>query len=147
MGEIGKVSNSENETPALQIITGTQSLRYVLSFKKRSKRFFSLVEKDNGDVLWNGVLNKPLGKNRVGIKNNDFYVTPNNQKLFTETKITSKSLDKNEKELVYVMLNSVGFYENRASKGFKMARMQDMIKFLQKSYKKFEILFYKHLKV
>ena len=68
---------------------------------KRSKNLFKLVKKkDNGDVFCNSVLIEPLNGNRVEIKNKEFDVTPNIQKLFTITKLTTKSLDNNEKKIV-----------------------------------------------
>ena len=69
-GGIFKESNSEDrntEARAIQNKIGTQSLRDTLSFMKRSRRFFKLVEEPNGNEFWKGVLIKPLGENRVEI--------------------------------------------------------------------------------
>ena len=63
VGEIYKKSDVEDEnaqTPALEIITGTQSLRDILTLMKSSKNFFKLEEKSNGDVFWNGAFTQPL---------------------------------------------------------------------------------------
>ena len=41
------VEDGDSQTPALEIITGTQALRDTLTLMKRSKSFFKLVEKPN----------------------------------------------------------------------------------------------------
>ena len=43
---------------------------------KRSKSFFKLEEKSNGDVFWNGIFNQPLRENRINIKNEEYVITP-----------------------------------------------------------------------
>ena len=44
--------------------TGNQSIRDTLTLLKRSKNFFKLVKKVNGDVFWNNIPIKPLRGNR-----------------------------------------------------------------------------------
>ena len=48
---------------------------------KGSKNFFEVVEKANVDVFWNGILSKPLGENKVSLKNNDFDFTQHSRLL------------------------------------------------------------------
>ena len=63
------VEDDKTQAPAIQRILCTQSLRGILAFKKRYKIFLKIVEKDNGDVFWIGVLVKPFRENAVEIKN------------------------------------------------------------------------------
>ena len=140
LGEVFKKLDSADgntEIPAIQNIIDTQSLCDTSSFMKRSKNLFKPVEEPNGNVFfWNGALLKPLERNTVEVKNFDFDVTPNIQKFFTNTKLTTKSLDNNEKETVYNMLNSVGFYDIISTKGLKSAKMQVVIEVLPKVIQK-----------
>ena len=46
---------------------------------KRSEIFFKLVEKDNGDVFWNGVFIQPLGENRISFNDGEYDGSPDNQ--------------------------------------------------------------------
>ena len=112
---------------------------------KRSKNFFKLGGKSNVEVFWNDVLIKPLCEKRVEIKNNDFDINPSTQKVLKNRKLTIKSLDDNEKDKVYDMVDSVGFYDIIDTKGLKSARMQDVIKVLPKNIQKIEILLHQQL--
>ena len=49
-------------------INYTQSLRDILAFKKRSKKFLKLVGKDNGDVFGMVYLLNHLGKIQLRLK-------------------------------------------------------------------------------
>ena len=68
---------------------------------------------------------KPLGENRISIKNQEFDITPDIQSCFTNTKLATEILDNIEKETVFDILKNVGFYANIPKIGFKAARMQD----------------------
>ena len=64
LGELVKKSDVEDgntQTPATENITATQSLRDTLSFLKKSKNFFKLVENNDGKVFWNKVPIKAKG--------------------------------------------------------------------------------------
>ena len=80
IGEVVKKSDVEDrnsQTPAIEIITGTQSLRNTLTLMKKCKSFYKLEEKSNGDLLWNGVFIRPLGENRIRkVKNEEYEITP-----------------------------------------------------------------------
>ena len=58
---------------------------------------------------------------------------PNIQKDFTKTKLTTKSLNNHEKETVFDILNNVGFYDVKHTKGLSSARMNDVLYILPKS--------------
>ena len=130
LGEILKksaVEDGNTQTPAIQNITGTRSLLDNLSFKKRSKNFVKFEEKSIGDVLWNGVFIQPLGENRINVENKVKHITPTFQKYFTDTKLTIKSLNNNEKESVFDTLKNVGFYDVKHMKGLTSARKKDAL--------------------
>ena len=98
---------------------------------KKEKKF-RILEKDNGDVFWNNILLWPLGENRIIIKNVEYDITPEIQRKFTNINLTTKSLDNDEKETVFDILNIVGFYDMRHTKGVKSTRMKDSLKYLPK---------------
>ena len=105
----------------MESIAGTQSLRDTLTLKKRSKKFFILEGKSDGDVFWNDLFLKLLGEIRISIKNQEFDIKPDNRAYFTNTKLTTKFSDKNENETVFDILEKVGFYDNIPKKGRKSA--------------------------
>ena len=77
LGEIVNKSDVEygnTQTPAIENITGTQSLRDTLAFMMQSKNFFKLEEKPNGNVFWNDVFIKPVGENRIDIIGREYGV-------------------------------------------------------------------------
>ena len=104
---------------------------------KRSKKFFKLEEKSNGDVFWKDVFIQPLGENRISVNNHQFDITPHIQAYLTNTKLTTKFLDNVEKETVFEILKNVGFLENIPKIGFNSARMKDALYILQKEIAKF----------
>ena len=91
---------------------------------KKSKNFVKLTE-DHEGVYWNEVLIKPLGDNRISIKDRECDIFPDIQAYFTNTKLTTKFLDIFEKEIVFDILQNVGFYDNIPKIGFKAARIKD----------------------
>ena len=52
-------------------------------------------------------------------------ITPNFQKYFTNTKLTTKFLNNNGKELVFDITNSVGFFDMKHTKVLNSYRMRD----------------------
>ena len=82
LGEIVKKSEVEDgntQTPAIENITSTQSLRDTLAHMKGSRNFFKLVEKADGQVFWNKIPIKALGENRISLKNQEYDIKPNIQ--------------------------------------------------------------------
>ena len=129
LGEIVKKSEVEDgktQTPAIENITISNSLRDTLSFMRKSKNFFKL-EQDGKKVLWNKEPIIPLGENRVSIKGKEFDIKPNIQNYFTNTKLTTKNMDNEDKLIVYDILRNTGFYSMRPKKGEKSARMKDAL--------------------
>ena len=78
-----------------------QPLPDTLALMKSSKNFFQLDEKSNGDVFWNGMFIHPLWEIGTIIKTEEYDITPNFQKDFTSTKLTTETLKIAEKETVY----------------------------------------------
>ena len=139
LGEIVKKSDVEDEntqTPAIQNIIGTQSLRDTLAMLKGSKNFFKSDKKSNGDVFWNDVFIRPLRENRISIKDVEYDITHDIQAYFTNTKLTSKFLDNVEKETVFGLLENVGFCDKILEKGLKSARLKDALYNLPKTIAK-----------
>ena len=83
----------------------------------RELKFFSnLDEKSNGGLFWNGLFFQPLGEKRINVENDEHDITRNIQKNFTDTKLTTKCLNNNEKETVFDILNNVGFCDMKHTK-------------------------------
>ena len=78
-------------------------------------------------VYWNDVLIKPVGNNRISIKDHEYDVSLDIQANFTKTKLTTKILDTFEKETIFDILQNVGFYDIIPKIGFKAARMKDAL--------------------
>ena len=118
IGEIVKNQMLRTETHKYKLYkkTSTQSLRDYLTLSKRSKNVFKLGDKSDGDVFWKGVIVQPLGQKRLKVKDEEYDITPNIQEYFTNTKLTTKCLENNEKETVFDILNNVGFYDMKHTK-------------------------------
>ena len=112
-------TNSESQTPAIE--NTSQSLRDTLAYMKKSKNFFKL-EQEGKRVFWNKTPIIPLGENRVSIKGKEFDIKPNIQEYFTNTKQTTKNMDDEDKIIVYDILNDLGFFSKRHSKGTKNSK-------------------------
>ena len=104
------LQDSESQTPAIKNKTGTQSLRDTLTHMKGSKNFFKLVEDDDGKVFWNKIPINALGENRISIKKQEYDIKPNIQKYFTNTNLTTKNMDDEDKFTIYDILKNTGFF-------------------------------------
>ena len=112
LGEIVKKSDVVDEnihTPAIENITAIQSLRDTLSFMKESKKFFKLEENEKGNVFWNKIRIKPLGDNRISIKDVEYDIKPNIKPYFGNTKLTTKHMDDEDKSTIYDIIKDTGF--------------------------------------
>ena len=92
-----------------------------------------MEEKSNGDGFWNGVFFQPLRENRIKVKNEEYDLSREIQKCFTDTKLTIKSLENNEKETVIDIIDNVGFYDMKHTKGLNSSRMKDALYCLPKA--------------
>ena len=84
-------------------------------------------------MIWNSIFIQSLGEKRINVKNAEHDITPNVQKYFTNAKLTTKSLNDNEKKTVFDILNNVGFNNMKHTKGLKSARMKDVLYILPKT--------------
>ena len=53
---------------------------------------------------------KPLRKIRISIKDEEYDINPNIQAYFTNTKLTSKPTENEDKLTVFNVLEKIGFY-------------------------------------
>ena len=70
---------------------------------------------------------KPTGRNSIIISGEEFDITPSIQYHLTNTRPTTKSFNKNDKESIYQILKDVGFRNSKHSKGSKSANMKDAL--------------------
>ena len=125
------LQNSDSQTPAIDYTSTSQSLRDTLSFMNTSKNFFKL-EQDGNKVFWNKIPIKTLGENRISIKDREYDIKPSFQNYFTNTKLTTKNMDDEDKLTVHDILKNTGFYFLRHTKGLNSARMRDALSNLLK---------------
>ena len=139
LGKIVKNTDVEDgisQTPAIKNIPGTQSLRDTLTHMKGSRNFFELVEKDDGQVFWNKIPVKALGENRISVKDLEYDIKPNIQTYFTNTKLTTKNMDDEDKLTVYDILKITGFHSMKHTKGLNSTRLRDALYNLPKEIAK-----------
>ena len=121
--------------PAIENTTVSRSLLDTLTQMKGNKNFFKLLEKD-GEVFWNKIPIKAKGENRISNKTREYDIKPNIQKYFTNTKLTTKSMDDEDKSTAYDILKNIGFYSMRHTRGLNSARMKDALNNLPKEIAK-----------
>ena len=119
------IVDENTQTPAIENITGTQSLRDTLTLLKRSKNFFKLQENPDGKIFWNKTLIIPQGENRVNINGYEFDIKPNIQNYFTNTGLTTKRMNNEDKIFIYKILKNIRFYDKIPKIGLKSARMKE----------------------
>ena len=122
-----EVIDGNIQTPAIENTSISQSLRDTLSFMKKSKNFFKLEQTDQDKVLWNKIPIKALGGNRISIKDQEYDIKPNIQNYFTNTNLTTKNMDIEDKLTMFNILENIGFYSMRHKKGLNSARMKDAL--------------------
>ena len=86
------IVDENTQTPAIEVITGTQSLRDTLTLMK-SEIFFKLQDDPDGKIFWNKIPIIALGEKRVSIEGIEIDIKPNIQNYFTNTRLTSKRMD------------------------------------------------------
>ena len=118
------IVDENTQTPATEIITGTQSLRDTLTLMKKSKTFFKLQENPDGKIFRNKIPIIPQGENRVSFKSEEFDIKPNFQNYFTITRLTTKRMHNEDKLIIFNILKNNGFYDNNTKIGMKFTGMQ-----------------------
>ena len=127
LGKKSDVEDGNTQTPAIENVTTSQSLRDTLSFMKKSKNFFKLEQTHKDKVFWNKRHIKALGENRISIINQEYDIKPNIQIYFTNTNQTTKNMDDEDKLTIYDILKNLGFYFKKHTKGLNSARMKDAL--------------------
>ena len=132
--------DENTQTPAIEKIPGTQSLRDTLTLMKKSKNFFMLQENPDGKIFWNKIPIVPQREIRNSVKGKKFDIKPNIQNYFINTRLTTKRMDNEEKITIFNVLENVGFYDIIPKIGMKSARMQDALYNLPKEMDKIQNL-------
>ena len=101
-----KLDGGHSQTAAIKNTPTSHSLRDTLSFMKNSKNFFKLQQDDDGLVFWNETPVNTLEDNRISMKNQEDDIKPNFQKYFTNTNLTTKNMDDEDKLTVYDILKN-----------------------------------------
>ena len=70
------IVHENTQTPAIENITATQSLRDTLAFMKKKNNFFKVTESKNGEVYWISVRIKSLGDNKINNIGKEYDITP-----------------------------------------------------------------------
>ena len=78
-------------------------------------------------MFLNNVLIEPLAENRIKIEDKQYDIGPNFQTQFTDTNLTTKPMNDEDKSTVYVILQITGFHSMRRKKGLNSARMKDAL--------------------
>ena len=73
-----------------------------------------------------------MGENKISNRDQECDIKPNIWKYFTNTYLTSKNMDDEDKSTAYDILKKTGFYSMRNTKGLKSARMKDALNNLPK---------------
>ena len=124
--EATQLAIANTQTPAIENPIVSNQLRDTLSYMKKAKIFFKL-EQDGNRVIWNKFPIIPLGDNRISIKDQEYDIKPNIQNYFTNTNLTTKRMNDEDKQTVYDILKNIGFYSIHHVKGMRSSRMQDAL--------------------
>ena len=76
----------------------------------KKSNFFLFLEKPNVEFFWNIILIKSIGENGNGIKDEEYDINANYQVYFSNTKLTTKHMDDEDKSTVFNILEKIGFY-------------------------------------
>ena len=124
--------NSESQTPAVENIAVSDSLRDTLSFMKQSNNFFKL-EQDGKKIFWIKIPIIPLGGNMISINDEEYNIKPNIQNYFTKTYLTTKNMSNEDKSTIFDILKNIGFCSTHHVRGLRSFRMQDALYNLPKA--------------
>ena len=112
-------TQTQPQTPAIENTLTQPGILYEVSLentltnmKEKEKGFFKIREDIIGQRYWNGLPVDILGDSRIEIEGENFNITPNLQKVFTDTTDKSfKKLNKKENQTYRKLLNTLN-YEN-----------------------------------
>ena len=60
-------------------------------------------------MFWNNIFSKPLRENRNIFKDGEYIIGPDIQEYFTNAKLTTKTMNDEDKSTVYDTLKNTGF--------------------------------------
>ena len=93
---------------------------------KRSKNFYKLEEKGNGEN-GNKILVKAKRENRINNKDEEYDIDPSIQAYLTNTTLKTRPMDREDTLTIFIILKSVRFYFMIHIKGLKTDRMRDIL--------------------
>ena len=116
---------TQAETPAIENTQIQPGVLYKVSLentltnmKDKEKGFFKIREDKDRQRYWNGMPINILGDTRIGIDGKNFNITPNLQKVFTDTTGESlKKLTKTENKTYKKLLQTLDYESYRPKQG------------------------------
>ena len=118
-------TQAQAETPAIENIQTQPGVLYevglentLTNMKDREKGFFKIREDKDGQRYWNNELIEIAGDTKLKIKGKNFNVTPNLQKVFTDTSGKSlQNLDKTDTKTYKKLLQTLDYNVYRPKQG------------------------------
>ena len=120
--------NSESQTPKL--VSASDELVKTFSKMNDSKNFFKVIRDAEGKFSWNNKEVIPLGGNRVEIEGEEFNITPEIQKAFTDTKYNFNNTDMDDENVLIFnkMLNSLNYDSSQDSNSKRTKSIKNDLK-------------------
>ena len=85
---------------------------------KDNTGFFTIEERENGDIIWNGFPVEEMAGNKLKINEKIYNITPGIQKVLTDTSnIPLKKLNDKDNEILINLLESLDFENYKAIPG------------------------------
>ena len=116
---------TQAETPAIENTQTQPGVLYevalentLTNMKEKEKGFFKIREDKDGQRYWNGIPVEISGDSRIKINEKNFNITPNLQKVFTDTTGESvKKLTKTENKTHKKLLQTLDYENYRPKQG------------------------------
>ena len=120
--------NSESQTPKL--VSASDELVKTFSKMNDSKNFFKVIRDAEGNFSWNNKEVIPLGGNRVKIEGEEFNITPEIQKAFTDTRYNfNNTLMDDENVLIFdKILNTLNYDPSKDSNSKRTKSIKNDLK-------------------
>ena len=120
--------DSESQTPKL--VSASDELVKTFSKMNDSKNFFKVIRDAEGNFSWNNKEVIPLGGNRVKIEGEEFNITPEIQKAFTDTRYNFNNTDMDDENVLifYKILNSLNYDPSQDSNSKRTKSIKNDLK-------------------
>ena len=120
--------NSESQTPKL--VSASDELVKTFSKMNDSKNFFKVIRDAEGNFSWNNKEVIPLGGNRVEIDGEDFNLTPEIQRAFTDTKYNFNNTHMADENVLLFdkILNSLNYEPSKDSNSKRTKSIKNDLK-------------------